>query len=115
MIELTVPCKTESPNVTRRMHYRQIMRIKDEWTWYLKIAKSEVDQKIFDNSIPFKNVHFILHRKRFLDTDNKWGSVKDALDCIKNLKWITDDKEKDIHLEVEQVKSKTDFTVIKLS
>ena len=49
---------------------------------------------------------FTLHRKKLLDVDAKYASVKDLLDCLTIAGVIRGDKEGEITLEVNQVKTK---------
>jgi Holliday junction resolvase RusA-like endonuclease len=51
-------------------------------------------------------VLFTCYRTKLLDTDNKYGSVKYALDALRYAGLIEDDKESDIELVVSQYKSK---------
>jgi Holliday junction resolvase RusA-like endonuclease len=51
-------------------------------------------------------VLFTCHRTKLLDTDNKYGSVKYALDALRYAGLIEDDKESDIELVVSQYKCK---------
>lgn len=115
MIELTVPCRIESLNKTLRMHWAMRSRLKSDWMWMLKIAGRDVGLNKLLEKVPFKKVTIVSHRKRLLDKDNAYGASKIPLDAIKELGWIEDDSTEHIKLKVEQVKSKTDFTVIKLS
>lgn len=48
-------------------------------------------------------VEITLFRVNLLDTDNKWGSVKPLLDCIREAGLIPNDRECDIALNVTQV------------
>lgn len=47
-------------------------------------------------------VCFILRRVRLLDTDAKWGSIKDLLDGLAIARLIPGDREGQIRLHVEQ-------------
>ena len=47
-----------------------------------------------------------VHRSRFQDKDNMYGSVKPIVDAIKKLGWIVDDDNKHLDLKVEEIKSK---------
>lgn len=49
-------------------------------------------------------VRFTLRRRRLLDVDAKYGSIKDLLDGLQYAGLIHGDKEGQIRLEVEQVK-----------
>ena len=51
-------------------------------------------------------VLFSCFRTKLLDTDNKFGSVKYALDALRYAGLIEDDKESDIELVVNQYKCK---------
>jgi Holliday junction resolvase RusA-like endonuclease len=51
-------------------------------------------------------VLFSCFRTKLLDTDNKFGSVKYALDALRYAGLIKDDKESDIELVVNQYKCK---------
>ena len=50
-------------------------------------------------------VKFTCWRKRLLDTDNKFGSIKYSLDALRYAGLLKDDRECDIELIVEQIKS----------
>lgn len=52
-------------------------------------------------------VRFVLRRVRLLDTDAKWGSVKDLLDGVATAGLICGDREDQIYLEVTQEKVAT--------
>jgi len=52
-------------------------------------------------------VKFTCWRKRLLDTDNKFGSIKYSLDALRYAGLLKDDRECDIELMVEQIKSTT--------
>ena len=53
-------------------------------------------------------VKFTCWRKRLLDTDNKFGSIKYSLDALRYAGLLKDDRECDIELIVEQIKSTND-------
>ena len=55
-----------------------------------------------------RHCRFTLYRKKLLDVDAKYSSVKDLLDCLTIALVIRGDKEGQITLEVEQVKVKRD-------
>jgi hypothetical protein len=57
---------------------------------------------------------FTLYRKKFLDVDAKYASVKDLLDCLTIIRIIRGDKEGQISLEVNQVKAKFEETEIEV-
>jgi len=52
-------------------------------------------------------VRITSYRCRLLDPDNLAGGCKYAIDAIRKAKVIKDDREKDIRLEIFQVKVKT--------
>ena len=52
-----------------------------------------------------RHVCFTLHRKKLLDVDAKYASVKDLLDCLAISGVIRGDKEGEITLEVNQQKT----------
>jgi len=52
-------------------------------------------------------VCFTLYRRRLLDVDAKYSSVKDLLDCVVDAGFADGDKEGQVSLEVRQVKVKT--------
>ena len=47
-----------------------------------------------------------VHRSRFQDKDNMYGSVKPLVDAVKKLGWIVDDDPAHLDLKVEEIKSK---------
>ena len=51
-------------------------------------------------------LHIQVHRSRFQDKDNMYGSVKPIVDAIKKLGWIVDDDPKNLDLKVEEIKAK---------
>ena len=57
---------------------------------------------------------FTLCRKKLLDVDAKYASVKDLLDCLAIARIIRGDKEGQITLEVRQIKSAVEQTVIEV-
>lgn len=47
-----------------------------------------------------------VHRSRFQDKDNMYGSVKPLVDAVKKLGWMVDDDPAHLDLKVEEIKSK---------
>lgn len=60
------------------------------------------------------HVCFTLHRKKLLDVDAKYASAKDLLDFLATCGIISGDREGEITLEVNQIKSKEEKTVIQV-
>lgn len=64
------------------------------------------------------HVRITLHRVNLLDTDAKWASVKDVLDCCWRSSLIHGDREDEITLEVSQEKAarfKEEKTVVEIT
>ena len=51
------------------------------------------------------HVRFTLRRRKLLDVDAKYASVKDVLDCLWRAKVVRGDREGEITLEVNQLKA----------
>lgn len=49
-------------------------------------------------------VRFVFYRQRLLDRESAWAGTKDLLDGLRYAALIQNDAEKDIELQVEQVK-----------
>ena len=60
------------------------------------------------------HVCFTLHREQLLDVDAKYSSTKDLLDFLATCGIIPGDREDQITLEVNQIKSKDEKTVIEI-
>ena len=64
-----------------------------------------------------RHCRFTLHRRKLLDVDAKYSSVKDLLDCLAIAHVVDGDKEGQITLEVNQVrcgKGEPETTVIEV-
>lgn len=110
-IRMVIPDIPRSPNGPRgllRMHWAARNRYFQLWHTYIRAA--------IDNShAPCKQkmrVGISQMRKRLLDTDNLYASVKPICDGLKKLNLIKDDSPQWMELECRQVVGKTPMTVI---
>ena len=67
------------------------------------VGEEEAQGRDFQRNL----VRITSYRCRLLDPDNLAGGCKYAIDAIRRAKVIKDDREKDIRLEIFQVKVKT--------
>lgn len=89
-------------NQTLRWHYMKRHRYNEGW--YIRLlsaaGKAHYEPK-------GKMVLIIeMHRSRFQDKDNMYGSVKPIVDALNKLGWMIDDDRKHLELSVRETKSK---------
>lgn len=111
---MVIPDIPRSPNGPRgllRMHWAARNRYFKLWHTYIRAA--------IDNSHkPCKckmRVSIAQMRKRLLDKDNMFASVKPILDALTHWKLIKDDSAEWIELDCRQVVGKEKMTVIEIA
>lgn len=71
----------------------------------IEVGSLEQSSQRNENRKDKAHVRFTIRRRRLLDPDNAYASIKDLLDGLRDAGLILDDSEKRITLEVNQEKS----------
>jgi hypothetical protein len=119
VIELCIFNVPPSANVLRRKYRNPHVyaKLRDSWGWILFATATLRERKeLRDMGKGGKRVKVsvcVQHRQLF-DRDNLFASVKPVLDSMVGLRWLKDDSEKEIQLEVVQSKGEPFKTTIRL-
>jgi Holliday junction resolvase RusA-like endonuclease len=110
---ITLPVKIKSLNEMYKAHWAVKKRLKQE---YALLIRNQMNiNKIRKISEPEKvSLYILSFRKRKIDYDNLVGGCKHLIDALCDEGFLYDDSPKFIiKLIVEQMKSKTEYTLIK--
>ena len=119
MIELCIFDCPPSANSLRRKYRSPFVyrNLRDSWGWSLAAAASP-NERHFLQHIPHMarrvRVVISLQHPKLYDRDNLWASVKPILDSMVNLRWLPDDSEEHIDLQVTQTKGQPHKTILRI-
>ena len=92
-------------------------RLRDSWGWSLAAAASP-NERSFLKGIPAtgKRVRVVIcvHHRQLFDRDNLWAACKPVLDALVGLRWLSDDSEECIDLQITQIKAELPKTTIRM-
>ena len=114
ILALTIPMVPVGPNGpkgTIRSHWATNLKRKKQWRDIIRLALCDVWNylKPCENRVSVTVIQF---RKKILDPDNAYTSLKFVLDSMKYWKLIKDDSDDWISLKIVQAKSKIEYTKI---
>ena len=102
-ISLTLPFITKSNNKLLRLHYRQRMKLKDQYSWemFVILNQSEVPHKDM-MAEGRRKANIVSYRQRLMDDDNFIGGLKLLIDCLVEFGLLKDDSKEWLELSAEQ-------------
>jgi hypothetical protein len=109
-VRLTLPDIPKSPNRRRGEHWSRSSKYAEYWK---QLVRAQID----NSHKPQRKrctVTISQMRKRALDRDNLWASVKPLVDALTFWCLIFDDSEKWIDLDCRQVIGKEKITIINI-
>jgi hypothetical protein len=94
-----------SLNITQRMHWTQLKRLRDSYVPYFMVAKAQAGfQKPEKWERRRVKILVVRYSSRQLDNDNFVGGCKQLIDAIRDAELIRDDSPKWVDVEYQQVK-----------
>lgn len=111
VLTIRLPHRLESPNAWLWTHWRTKKRAKDAWTTRLQVAlctayvagKSLYTWTPPTNRPTVRVVRQVPSRRNFItDRENRYFAAKALVDCLVQARLLTNDRETDIDLQVEQ-------------
>jgi len=118
-IVLSIPDVPVSPNGPKgylRMHWAKRAKYNEAWAWRIRGAMGW--PAVFDQAPDKARVTIVQFRKRLLDEDNLWASVKPIVDGLEDWQLLVDDSPAHCELVVRQEIAKvprTEISVAKIS
>ena len=109
-MQYIIPCVPVSGNRLERMHWAVRHKYNIDWAWRVKVAGFEtITPQPIKRTV---NIHQV--RRRKLDKDNLYFSVKPIVDALKNMGVLWDDCEEYANLNVTQETGKPVRTLIEV-
>ena len=114
-IHLSIPDVPVSPNGPKgylRMHWAKRAKYNEAWAWKVRAAMGYPG--ILNQAPDMARVTIVQYRRKMLDTDNLWASVKPIVDGLEDWQLLVDDSPAHCALTVKQEVAKEVHTEIEI-
>ena len=99
VLTLDIPALTPSPNTYNGAHWSRYRRLRKQWAWWVRAAVLEA--RCGALLWPRSRIQVTRTSQRKLDPDNAVGSLKVAIDSLRDAQVIVDDTAE--HVEIAPV------------